>query len=191
MSYLICARRCSAFVSLVVPLGLFLFFLGGIAACVESAPPAPNSDPTYQALRNLTLSGESVSVNNLDLKRDAGTFHLRWGSLLCGSSRGQGNGRSVCGRWKFRSRPAGLRKKDVEAADQGERIQRELQPDGLRFTDATYDDLKKGGSAGGSNCDAGPLRDSQHTTRHKLKTNFESRILEDVLSPEPGGLFVE
>lgn len=60
----------------------------------------------------------------------------------------------------------------------------------LRFTDSTYDDLKKSGSGGASNCDAGPLRDSQHTTRHKLKTNLESRILEDVLSPEPGGLFI-
>ena len=27
-------------------------------------------------------------------------------------------------------------------------------------------------------------------TRHKLKENLEARILQDVLSPEPGGLFV-
>ena len=80
MAHLIPARRCSAFVSLVVSLASFFIFLGGIAACVENAP-APNSDPTYQALRNLTLSGESVSVNNLELKRDAGTFHLRSGSI--------------------------------------------------------------------------------------------------------------
>ncbi len=38
-------------------------------------------------------------------------------------------------------------------------------------------------------CDAGLLKDSQNTTRHKLKNNLEARILEDVLSPEPGGLF--
>jgi hypothetical protein len=42
---------------------------------------APNSDPTYQQLRNLTLSGEAVSVTNFTLKRDAGRFNLRSGTL--------------------------------------------------------------------------------------------------------------
>jgi hypothetical protein len=60
----------------------------------------------------------------------------------------------------------------------------------LRFTDSTYDEIKKAGASGAGGCDAGPLKDSQHTTRHKLKDNLEIRILEDVLSPEPGGLFV-
>lgn len=81
MPYLIRARRCSAFVSLAGSLACFFILLSGFAAGVENAPPVPNSDPTYQALRNLTLSGESVSVNNLELKRDAGTFHLRSGSI--------------------------------------------------------------------------------------------------------------
>src|ERR1019366_98745 len=45
-------------------------------------PPAgPNSDPTYQQLRNLSLGGEAVSVSNFDLKRDAGTFHLHSGTV--------------------------------------------------------------------------------------------------------------
>jgi len=81
MPHLIRARRCSAFVSLAGSLASFFIFLSGFANCVENAPTASNSDPTYQALRNLTLSGESVSVNNLELKRDAGTFHLRSGSI--------------------------------------------------------------------------------------------------------------
>ncbi|MGA7080101.1 MAG: M1 family aminopeptidase, partial [Terriglobales bacterium] len=59
----------------------------------------------------------------------------------------------------------------------------------FRFTDSTYDDIKKGGSPASGGCDAGPLRDSQNATRHKIKSNLEARILEDVLSPEPGGLF--
>jgi hypothetical protein len=46
-----------------------------------SAPPAANDDRTYQALRNLTLGSEAVSVTNFELKRDAGTFHLRSGTL--------------------------------------------------------------------------------------------------------------
>ena len=39
-------------------------------------------------------------------------------------------------------------------------------------------------------CDGGSLRDTQHTTRHIFKSNLEARILQDVLSPEPGGYFI-
>ena len=47
----------------------------------NAQPLAPNSDPSYQQLRNITLSGEAVTVNNLVLKRDAATFHLRSGTV--------------------------------------------------------------------------------------------------------------
>ncbi len=53
-----------------------------------------------------------------------------------------------------------------------------------------YDEIKKGSNTASGGCDAGLLKDSQNTTRHKLKNNLEARILQDVLSPEPGGLFV-
>jgi hypothetical protein len=59
----------------------------------------------------------------------------------------------------------------------------------LRFTDSSYDELKKAGTSGGG-CDAGPLKDSQHTMRHKLKDNLDARILQDILSPSPGELFL-
>src|SRR5215467_4971112 len=51
------------------------------SAAQSPAAPAPNSDPTYQQLRNLGLSGEAVSVSNLILRRDAATFHLRSGTV--------------------------------------------------------------------------------------------------------------
>src|SRR5207245_9406993 len=40
---------------------------------------APNSDPMYQQLRNIGLSGETASANNLVLKRDAGEFTFKTG----------------------------------------------------------------------------------------------------------------
>ena len=61
----------------------------------------------------------------------------------------------------------------------------------LRFTDSTYEEIKKAGTPGGS-CDAGLLHDSQNAMRHShfMKYNLDARILQDVLSTEPGGLFV-
>src|SRR5947208_13208744 len=63
--------------ALVCPL---LFSL--LSHAVEPAPSlGANSDPIYQKLRNVGLSGEAVSVNALTLKRDAATFHLRTGTF--------------------------------------------------------------------------------------------------------------
>src|SRR5260370_18544492 len=52
-----------------------------IPVAAQSVQPGANSDPTYQQLRNLTLGAEAVSVNNLELKREAGTFHLHSGTV--------------------------------------------------------------------------------------------------------------
>jgi hypothetical protein len=48
---------------------------------IRAQTVGPNSDPVYQQLRNVGLSGEAVTVNNLDLKRDAATFHLHSGTI--------------------------------------------------------------------------------------------------------------
>ncbi len=57
------------------------FILFATASHAQNAAPAPNSDPTYQALRTLTLGSEAVTVTNFELKRDAGTFHLHSGTV--------------------------------------------------------------------------------------------------------------
>src|SRR5581483_2758151 len=43
--------------------------------------PGPNSHPVYQQLRNVALGTEALQVENLTLKRDAGTFILRSGTV--------------------------------------------------------------------------------------------------------------
>ena len=55
----------------------------------------------------------------------------------------------------------------------------------LRFTDASYDEIKKAGTAASGGCDAGLLRDTQNAMRHDrmLNYNLDARILQDVLSP--------
>ncbi len=60
----------------------------------------------------------------------------------------------------------------------------------LRFTDATYDELKKAGTPASASCDAGILKDSQLVTRHRIKHNLEIDILAEILSPKPRPLFI-
>ena len=161
------------------------------AAYAQAPAPGPNSDPTYQALRNLGLSGEAVSVSNVELKRDAGTFHLRSGSICFVSPvNGKVTGAVFTGDGNFVLTPPESDSPMLKVLAKGDEFSENFAQMVLRFTDSTYEELKKAGTSGGAGCDAGPLKDSQHTMRHKLKENLDSRILEDVLSPAPGGLFM-
>jgi hypothetical protein len=165
--------------------------LSGQAASAQTAAPGPNSDPTYQALRNLTLGSESVSVSNFELKREAATFHLRSGTVCFAVPvAGRVTAAVFTGDGNFVLTPPASEAAMLKLLTKENEFSENFSQMVLRFTDSTYDEIKKGGTAGSSGCDSGLLKDSQHVTRHKLKQNLESRILEDLLSPEPGGLFV-
>jgi len=168
---------------------LLASFLPLYAADTPAA--GPNADPTYQQLRNLTLSGEAVSVSNFDLKRDAGTFHLHSGTVcFVAPVQGKVTGAVFVGDGNFvLDPPAESERQSLKLLTKENEFSESFSQAVLRFTDSTYEDIKKGGSPASGGCDAGPLKDSQNATRHKIKHNLEARILEDVLSPEPGGLF--
>jgi len=193
MPFVIRPRRSSALVHLwlnAILLIILAFFCVSVYA--QTVAPAPNSDPAYQALRNISLSGEAVSVSNVELKREAGTFHLHSG-VICfvAPVNGKVTGAVFIGDGNFvLDPPMDMERKSLKLLTKEDEFSENFSQMVLRFTDSTYDELKNLGKPGASGCDAGPLKDSQHTTRHKLKTNLEARILEDVLSTEPGGLFI-
>ncbi len=60
----------------------------------------------------------------------------------------------------------------------------------LRFTDRTAEEIQKSGTPGsGPAAGSNLLEEARNATRKKLHYNLEARILQDVLSQEPGGLF--
>lgn len=158
----------------------------------QNAPAGPNSDPTYQALRNVTLSGEAVGVSNLDLKRDAGTFHLRSGTVcFIKPVSGKVTGAVFAGDGSFvLSPPDDMERKSLKLLSKEDEFDEKFDRAVFRFADSTYDELKKAGTPASVGCDAGPLKDSQNTTRHKLRDNLEARLLGEVLSPKPRPFFV-
>jgi hypothetical protein len=159
----------------------------------RASAAAPNSDPTYQALRNITLSGEAVSVNNLELRRDAGTFHLHSGTIcFVAPVQGKVTGAVFVGEGNFILDPPASERGMLKLLTRENEFSEKFEHMVLRFTDSTYAEIKKAGGAASGSCDANLLKDSQNAMRHErtLKYNLDARILEDVLSPEPGGLFV-
>jgi len=162
------------------------------ASHAQNAAPAPNSDPTYQALRTLTLGSEAVTITNFELKRDAGTFHLHSGTVcFVAPVNGKVTGAVFVGEGNFvLDPPQEVERKSLKLLTKEDEFSEKFEHLVLRFTDSTYDEIKQGGSPATGGCDAGLLKDSQNTTRHKLKHNLEARLLEEVLSPEPRALFI-
>jgi hypothetical protein len=185
MLALIC--RASGCVVLLVVLSVRLF-------AADTPTPTRNSDATYQQLRNLTLGAETVGVRNLTLHRDAATFHLRSGAIcFVGPVAGKVTGAVFVGDGNLvldtplHSEIASLKLFTGES-EFSENFSRAV----FRFTDSTYEEIKKAGGGASGACDGSLLHDSQNTMRHNrmLKWNLEARVLQDLFSTESGGLFV-
>ena len=164
-----------------------------LAFAVEPvAAPAPNTYPTYQELRNVGLSGEAVSVSNLTLHRDAARFHLRSGTVCFVTPvQGKVTGAVFVGDGNLIIDPPTVAERGMLSLLSKEReFSENFNQLALRFTDSTYDEIKKAGTPASGGCDTNVLKDSQNATRTRLRYNLTARILQDLLGTEPGGLFV-
>jgi hypothetical protein len=157
-----------------------------------SAGPAANSDATYQQLRNITLSGESVSINNLVLTREGGTFRLRSGTFcfltpIQGKVTGAvfvGDGSLVI------DPPLASERSSLKLLTKQDEFVESFDRMVLRFTDSSYDEIKKVGSPASTGCELGLLQDSVQALRKRLRYNLSARVLQDVMSPTPNGVFL-
>jgi hypothetical protein len=152
----------------------------------------PNSDPTYAALRSLILGSEAVRVTNLDIKRDAGTFRLNSG-MVCFAApvNGKVTAAVFSGDGIFLlAPPTETERKSLKYLTKEDQFNEKFEQLVFRFTDSTYEEIKKAGTPASPDCNGGMLKDTQSTTRHKIKRNLDSEILSETLSTEPRGLFV-
>lgn len=194
-------RACSGGPFPLLPLLLALSLLAPAQTLSTRPAPAPapaavaaNSDPTYQQLRNVGLSGEVSTASNLVLKRDAGTFTFRSGSFyFLAPVNGKVTGAVFLGEGSFNlTPPLDVEKKSLSLLTKEPGITEEFNELVLLFTDGTYEEIKKAAGAGqaavsGEAADA--LAHIQKALRKELHYNLSARILQDVLSAGPGGLF--
>ena len=153
-----------------------------------------NANATYQQLRNLFPSGEAFTVANLVLRRDAATFTFRHGSFaFYGAVNGKVTGAVFKGEGHIHLTPPTVEERhNLAILNKSEEFDEDFNEAVLRFTDGSMTELRKG-SAGKDD-----LKESRITAamefrlfaRLKLKENLDLRLLEDVLSPAPGGFFL-
>src|SRR5947207_830969 len=190
-------------------LGLFLF-----SACLvglshgqlknrpqqqaEDEPAAgakANNDPLYVQLRHIALQPEAIPVKNLTLKRDAGTFVFKSGAFhLLAPVNGKITGAVFTGDATFAIKPPiEVERRYLGTLTKGQPFEEEFSGAVFRFTDGSEEEIKNAAakdapSAGGD--PNGLFSDIQQQLRKKLKENLDVRLLQDVISSEPGGKFV-
>src|SRR3984957_13826870 len=189
---------------------LALIFL--LFGCLGTLPAqrAANANATYQQLRGLLPGGEVITVKDFELKRDAATFTFSSGSF---AFYGQVNGKVTGAVFKGQGHlhitpPSAEERHNLSILNHTEEFDEDFDQVVLRFTDSTADELHRA-SIGAGQADNDLIRAGQELQtflRHhsegagmedgvtlyydKFNGNLDLRLLEDVLSPSPGGYFM-
>jgi len=177
-------------------IGVHLLCLASlIAACsLAIAQRPPNSNPLYQQLRTLLPAGEVIQVNNFELHRDAAVFTFTRGDFaFFGEVNGKVTGAVFKGVGHFHLTPPSAEEKhNLAILSRSEELDEDFDQVVLRFTDSTAAELRKA-SAGkgvpGSEFGSAEI-ELRNFQRQKIYTNFDLRLLEDVLSPTQSGYFL-
>lgn len=174
----------------VAALAIFI----ALCRCLLHAQHPANGNPYYQQLRSLLPGGEAIQVKNLEMRRDAATFTFREGEI---AFYGEVN-RRVTGA-VFRgvghlhiTPPTAEERHNLLVTNHTEEFDEDFDQVVMRFTDSTAAELHKG-SAGKSGPDNLWIRSGlefQTFARQRLHSNYDLRLLEDVLSPAPGEYFM-
>lgn len=159
-----------------------------------AAPQTPNSDRVYLQLRNVETSGEVVEVKDLVIKRDAGTFTFTSGRFFfLAPVESRITGAVFIGEGSFSLMPPlESERRNLQLFTKNQRIDEEFSQVVLRFTDGTHDEIVRQATppAGPTSSSASMLlAEVKQALINDLQYNLDLRILQDVLSAEPGGLF--
>ena len=159
-----------------------------------TAQQSANANAYYQKLRGLLPGDDVITVNNLELRRDAAIFTFRSGSFaFYGEVNGKVTGAVFKGDGHLHITPPTVQERhNLSILNHTEEFDEDFDKLVLRFTDETAAELRKGSAGKGSPDSAyGKEAEELHDyARHQLHWNLDLRLLEDALSPAPGGYFL-
>ncbi len=156
-----------------------------------AAAAAPNSEPVYQQLQRVGMGSEAVKLSDFVLHRDAAKFKLNGVVTFMAPVEGKVTGAVFSGDGVLTITPP-LREEErtLSLLTRSNEFAERFNTAVFRFTDETYEELKKAGSAAQADGAAPSALDhSRDVLRKKLHWNLSARILQDLLS-SPSGLFV-
>jgi hypothetical protein len=169
-----------------------------------------NSNAIYQQLRGLTPGDDVITVNNLELRRDAATFSFSSGSFaFYGRVNDKVTGAVFKGEGHLHITPPSIQERhNLSLTAHTEEFDEDFDQVVLRFTDGTATELHKAskGEVAPNSEYTKAADESRGFLRHhtagnymggqgetyyyrKIDGSLDLRLLQDVLSPAPGGFF--
>lgn len=167
-----------------------VLLISAATAGQQPAAPTANSDPVYQQLQRVGPGSEAVKVTNFILNRDAAKFRLSGIVTFLAPVEGKVTGAVFSGDGILTiSPPLAQEQRSLSLLTRSKEFAERFNSAVLRFTDDSYAEIKKAGTAAPADASAaGALEQSKDAARKKLHWNVSARILQDVLS-STGGLF--
>lgn len=169
---------------------------------VTAARGGATGDAVYQQLRQQgsgaqEFAGPYATVNNVVLKRDAGTFTLKSGELYFAPPvEGRTVGAVFIGEGEFAlTPPTEVEKRSLAIFTKEPSVTEQFTQLVLHFTDKTFDEIKQAtgvtmATGGAQAARARDLyRDNQQLLRKELRTNADLRTLIDLYNPQRPGFF--
>ena len=178
----------------LVCIAILVVILIALSAAALGEESGANTDPAYVALRNIGLGGEAVLLENAVLKREFGTFTFRSGTMFfVAPVNGKITGAVFVGDGTLSLKPKSMaEQKSLNVLTKAPEFVERFETVVLRFTDSTYEEMKKAGSpahdTSQSDRAASALHDNLDTLRSNRATryNLSARILQDVLGKNTG-----
>jgi hypothetical protein len=117
----------------------------GMTLWADQKNPKANSDPLYMSLRNVRLSGDSLPVEQVSLKRDAATITFRQGEIyFLAPVGGRVTGGVFIGEGEFQMTPMlPTEQRQLSLLTGAPGIKEKFSKLVLRFTDSTYQEFQK------------------------------------------------
>ena len=184
---------------------LVLTFFSGLAQAQELkeraqiTPQTPralaNNEATYGKLRNIRISQEVIPVAAFRMKREGAIFTFRSGAFyLLEPVNGKITGAIFIGDGTLSvNPPTEVEQRYLSFLAKDHEFVEQFSEAVFRFTDGTEEEIRKGTAkdvVAVISDASGVLDGVKNQLRKKLKENLDARLLEDVLSSEPGGKFV-
>ena len=152
-----------------------------------------NSHELYKALRSLAVGTDAYQVTDFPLTKDTATFTLSGALHLLPAVNGKITGAVFTGRGTMAyTPPIAVERSMLANLTRGEAFNENFERAVFRFTDDTAEKIKaaaSGKGAGNASQAQDALKEINDALRLRLKDNLHARILHDLLSPVPGGLF--
>ena len=162
----------------------------------RQAPRAlANNEATYQKLRTIRVSQEAVPVSAFRLKREGAIFTFKSGAFyLLEPVNGKITGAVFIGDAALSvNPPIEVEQRYLSILAKDHEFVEQFSEAVFRFTDGTEDEIRKAAAkdvAPASGDAAGLLDSNRQYLKKRLKENLDVRLLEDVLSSQPGGKFI-